>query len=46
MERLDTIIHEVAHAALPDHDEAFIEQFGTDLARILWRLGYRQGEAE
>jgi len=42
-ELLDTIIHEVLHAASWDVlDEGFVEQTATDLARILWKLGYRK----
>jgi hypothetical protein len=40
--RLDTIIHECTHAAGWHIDEPFVEQFATDLARTLWRLGYRE----
>lgn len=42
VDRLDTIIHESIHAAHFALDEAFVEQFASDLARILWRLGYRE----
>lgn len=40
-ERLEVIIHELTHAAGWHIDEPFVEQFGIDLARTLWRLGYR-----
>ena len=40
--RLETIIHECLHAADWHKDESYIEQKAIDLARILWRLGYRQ----
>lgn len=43
-DRLDTIIHECLHAAHWSIDEAFVAQFATDLARILWQLGYREEE--
>lgn len=41
-EELDTIIHEVFHAGFWHVDEEVVEEFGTDLARILWKLGYRR----
>lgn len=43
-EELDTIIHEVFHAGFWHVDETVVEEFGTDLARILWKLGYRRVE--
>lgn len=42
LEELDTIIHEVFHAGFWHVDETVVEEFGTDLARILWKLGYRR----
>ena len=39
--RLDTLIHEISHAGFPDLDEEAIDEYATDLARALWRLGYR-----
>ena len=41
VDRLDTIIHEVIHAGNFKLSEEFVEQFSTDLARILDKLGYR-----
>lgn len=38
---LDTIIHELLHAALPDLKEETVLEIGTDMARVLWDLGYR-----
>jgi|694.fasta_scaffold55221_7 hypothetical protein len=38
---LDTLIHEALHASNWDLSEEFVDQFGSDMARILWRLGYR-----
>ena len=44
-ERLEVIIHECLHAADWTKDEEFIEAEARDIAKILWRLGYRkQGE--
>lgn len=39
---LDAIIHELTHAAHWDLDEPAVDEFSTDLARILWRMGYRK----
>lgn len=39
---LDTIIHELLHAAQPDQNEDAIDQTSTDIARVLVRLGYRR----
>lgn len=39
--RLDTEIHEFLHAAFPDLSEEAVTETATDLARILWSLGYR-----
>lgn len=41
---LDTTIHECIHAGLPDIKEDTVSEFATDLARVLWRLGYRKVE--
>ena len=39
---LDTIIHEAFHAADFNRREEHVNEFATDLARILWRLGWRK----
>ena len=39
--RLEAIIHECRHAADWSRDEEYVEQESHDLARLLWRLGYR-----
>jgi hypothetical protein len=39
--RLDTLIHEMLHACYPDVDEDSVTETATDMARGLWRLGYR-----
>jgi hypothetical protein len=39
---LDTIIHELLHACQPDLAEDTVEQTATDVARVLFRLGYRR----
>ena len=41
-ERLEVLIHEMVHAAGWHIDETFVEQFACDVARVLWRLGYRE----
>ena len=38
---LDTLIHEGLHAALPHLMEHDVTRAATDIARVLWRLGYR-----
>lgn len=40
-ERLEVVLHEVLHAADWTKDENWIEEFADDLAKILWKLGYR-----
>jgi hypothetical protein len=40
-ERLEVLIHELLHGAGWHIDESFVEQFASDAARVLWRLGYR-----
>lgn len=42
LEKLDIVLHELLHAAGWDvFDESFVAQTAADLARVLWRLGYR-----
>jgi len=43
-ETLRVITHEIMHAAYWDLDEEAIDTATTDLARILWKLGYRRQE--
>ena len=45
-ERLEVLIHEFVHAAGWHIDETFVEQFARDVARAVWRLGYRDQEAK
>jgi hypothetical protein len=42
--RLEVVIHELLHGCHWDLDEAAIEETAEDLARVLWRLGYRETE--
>lgn len=41
-DQLDTIVHELMHAADWTKKEEWVNQFGTDMARALWKLGYRR----
>lgn len=43
-DELDTLIHEMLHAAGWHIDEQFVEQFATDAARTLIRLGWRRAD--
>lgn len=45
-EKLTIIIHEILHAADWSKEEWWVEQAATDIARILWRLGYRRPGVE
>jgi hypothetical protein len=42
--RLEVEVHEFLHAANPTQSEEHVSQQGSDLARILWALGYRLKE--
>lgn len=39
---LNTTIHELLHAAMWDHAEEAVNETATDIANVLWRLGYRK----
>ena len=39
---LDTYIHEFIHACFPDIDEDVVDKSAADIARILYKLGYRK----
>ena len=41
---LEVIIHELRHAADWGKDEIYIAEEAADIARVLWRLGYRRTE--
>ena len=41
IDKLDTYIHEAIHAAFPDLTEEAVEIGSTDIAKFLWRIGYR-----
>lgn len=40
-DELRVIIHECLHACLWDLDEEAVDETSTDIARLLWRLGWR-----
>lgn len=42
--QLDAVIHELLHAADWHKTEEWVDQVGTDLARALYRLGWRKVE--
>lgn len=42
--RMETIIHECLHACYPTVSEEHITDSARDIARVLWTLGYREGE--
>jgi hypothetical protein len=39
---LDTYIHEALHAIFPWMPEWIVEKAATEMARMLWKLGYRR----
>ena len=40
---MDTTVHELLHASQWDVlAEEFVEQLGTDITNVLWRMGYRK----
>lgn len=41
-EELDTIIHECLHATDWHKDEAWVTEVSTDIAAVLWKLGWRK----
>jgi len=41
---MDTVIHEMTHAAFPMIGEDWVEQFATDVARVVTSLGYARME--
>lgn len=43
-ELLEILIHEFRHAADWSRDEEYVAREARDLARMLWRLGYRKGD--
>jgi len=43
---LDTLIHEGLHACLWDMDDEAVTATASDIARLLWRLGYRRQDCK
>ena len=41
-EQLDVTLHELLHSAMWDTDEVAINDTARDIARVLWKLGYRK----
>lgn len=39
---LETAIHESLHVCFPAASEDLVQRCGRDIARFLWRLGYRR----
>ncbi len=39
--RLDTLIHEMLHAVLPEKNELWVNSVATDMTNVLWEYGYR-----
>lgn len=42
---LDSVIHEVLHAALWDLDEEAVSETANSISQALWKLGYRRAPA-
>lgn len=43
-QELEITVHEMLHGCFWDLDEEVISQVGKDIAKALWRLGYRKPE--
>jgi len=41
---LDTIVHEALHAACPYLDETTVDGVASDIAKLLWRTGWRRSD--
>lgn len=44
-EELEVVLHELLHACDWRADEEHIEQQASDMARVLWRLGWRKNNS-
>lgn len=42
VQHLDTVIHEMLHACLPDTCEDSVHETASVIAGVLWRMGYRR----
>jgi len=43
-ERLEVLLHELLHASHWIVDEEHVRRSAVDIARVLWRVGYRLGD--
>lgn len=43
---MESVIHELGHAAFPDRQEAYVEHFARDTMRLLMRLGFHRKECD
>jgi hypothetical protein len=43
-ELLDTILHELIHCCRPELEENTVTEMAREMARVMWRLGYRRAE--
>lgn len=43
-DHLETVVHELTHAAFYWMREYAVSEFAADLTRVLWRMGYRKCE--
>jgi len=41
VEQMDAVIHECLHASDWFKDEKWVDEVSTDIARLLWKLGWR-----
>lgn len=41
---LDTLVHELLHCAEPKWSEEAVTQTATEIAKVLWDLGYRSAD--
>ena len=41
---LEAIVHEGTHCSFPHMSEEHVTKFSGDMARLLWRLGYRMSQ--
>jgi hypothetical protein len=41
---MEVVVHEMLHGSDWTKDESWVETTAEDIARVLWRLGYRRSE--
>ena len=41
---MEVVVHELIHASDWSKDETWVEPVAEDIARVLWKLGYRRSE--